>query len=119
MERFLADYGRERGHTRYICGALPNLPFGAASFDLALSSHFLFLYSDHFDTTFHLAALRALLHTAREVRVFPLLALRGERSQHLRPVCEQLEEVGYRVSIKPVGYELQRGGNEMLCLRST
>ena len=114
MERFVADYSGRTGTGRYVCGALPNLPFEADRFDLALSSHFLFLYSDHFDAAFHLAAIRALLRVAREVRIFPLIALRAERSQHLIPVCERLERDGYRVSIEPVGYELQRGGNEML-----
>ena len=117
MERFVADYSRRTGTGRYVCGALPNLPFGADRFDLALSSHFLFLYSDHFDAAFHLEAIRALLRIAREVRIFPLLALRTERSQHLDPVCEQLRREGHHLSIERVEYELQRGGNEMLRLQ--
>lgn len=117
MEQFVADYSGGTGTGRYLCGALPNLPFETDRFDLALSSHFLFLYSDHFDAAFHLAAIRALLRVAREVRIFPLLALRAERSQHLEPVCEQLRQEGHHLSIERVGYELQRGGNEMLRLR--
>ena len=114
METFVADYSEGRRTGRYICGALPNLPFEADRFDLALSSHFLFLYSDHFDAAFHLAAIRALLQVAREVRIFPLLALRAERSQHVNPVCEELRREGHHLSIERVEYELQRGGNEML-----
>lgn len=114
METFVADYSEGRRTGRYICGALPNLPFEADRFDLALSSHFLFLYSDHFDAAFHLAAIRALLQVAREVRIFPLLALRAERSQHVDPVCEELRREGHHLSIERVEYELQRGGNEML-----
>ena len=119
MDTFVADFSREREAGRYVCGALPNLPFESDRFDLALSSHFLFLYSDHFDQAFHLNAIRALLRVAREVRIFPLLALRAERSQHLEPVCEQLRREGHHLSIERVGYELQRGGNEMLRLRHT
>jgi len=114
METFVADYSEGRRTGRYVCGALPNLPFEADRFDLALSSHFLFLYSDHFDAAFHLAAIRALLQVAREVRIFPLLALRAERSQHVDPVCEELRREGHHLSIERVEYELQRGGNEML-----
>ena len=114
METFVADYSEGRRTGRYICGALPNLPFEADRFDLALSSHFLFLYSDHFDAAFHLAAIRALLQVARELRIFPLLALRAERSQHVDPVCEELRREGHHLSIERVEYELQRGGNEML-----
>ena len=114
METFVADYSGGRRAGRYVCGALPNLPFEADRFDLALSSHFLFLYSDHFDAAFHLDAIRALLRVAREVRIFPLLALRAERSQHVDPVCKELRREGHHLSIERVEYELQRGGNEML-----
>lgn len=114
MERFLVDYRTGQGTHRYVCGALPALPFARDQFDLALSSHFLFLYSDHFSQTFHLESIRALTLVAREVRIFPLIALRAERSQHLKPVYDQLQREGYRVSIEPVEYELQRGGHEML-----
>ena len=117
MNMFVADYSKGRGTGRYVCGALPNLPFETDRFDLALSSHFLFLYSDHFDEAFHLDAIRALLRVAREVRIFPLLALRAERSQHLEPICDYLRREGYTLSIERVGYELQRGGNEMLRIR--
>lgn len=117
MERFLEDYSGDKQAGRYVCGALPTLPFKTDGFDLALSSHFLFLYSDHVDAAFHLHAIRAMLQVAREVRIFPLLALRAERSQHVEPVCQQLRREGYHLSIDRVGYELQRGGNEMLRLR--
>lgn len=117
METFVADYRAGQGTDRYVCGALPTLPFDENRFDLALSSHFLFLYSDHYDEAFHLDAIRAMLQVAREVRIFPLLALRAERSQHLEPVCEQLRREGHHLSIERVGHELQRGGNEMLRLR--
>lgn len=114
MERFLVDYRTGQGTARYVCGALPTLPFEPDQFDLALSSHFLFLYSDHFSQAFHLESIRALTRVAPEVRIFPLIALRAKRSQHLDPVCDRLQRDGYRVSIEPVGYELQRGGHDML-----
>lgn len=117
METFVADYRAGQGTDRYACGALPGLPFEQDRFDLALSSHFLFLYSDHFSETFHLESIRAMLRVAREVRIFPLLALRAERSQHLESLCAILSQEGHRLSIERVGYELQRGGNEMLRIR--
>lgn len=50
---------------------------GSGKFDIALSSHFLFFYSAQLSAEFHLQALREMLRVAREVRVFPLLALDG------------------------------------------
>jgi hypothetical protein len=118
MEAFLADFdtGKEAG--RYIQGELPGLPFEHASFDLALCSHFLFLYSEQFSPDFHLEALQEMLRVATEVRVFPLLTLEGHISPHLDFVRERLSANGFRSSIKPVDYEFQRGGNEMLVIDS-
>ncbi len=112
MRRFLHDY-RAPG-SRYIAAALPHLPFRADAFDLALCSHFLFLYSQQLSLGFHLAALREMLRVAGEARVFPLLALDARPSPHLAPVMEQLRAEGFIAKIQRVDYEFQRGGNEML-----
>jgi hypothetical protein len=118
MDTFLADYETGKSKGRYIAGELPALPFQNGSFDLALSSHLLFLYSAFFSAKFHLRALREMLRVAREVRIFPLLALDGTPSPHLSIVTESLTREGYRVEIQPVLYEFQRGGNEMLMVQS-
>jgi len=114
MRTFLADYEHGKRLGRYVCGAAPDLPFPAGAFDLALSSHFLFLYSDNLTLEFHEQSLLDMLRVAREARIFPLLNYNAERSPYLEPVCEQLERDGYRVAIEAVPYEFQRGGNEML-----
>ncbi len=117
MTTFLEDYQVRDGRTRYVAAVLPALPFATAAFTLAVCSHFLFLYSAHFDAAFHVAALEELGRVAGEVRVFPLLALGGERSVHLEPCCRTLAERGWQVSIERVPYEFQRGGNEMLRMK--
>ena len=103
---------------RYLIGELPRLPgIHDKAFDLALCSHFLFLYSEQFDGVFHLAALKELLRVAKEVRIFPLLTLNGSRSEYVEPLVQGLKEQGYEVDIRKVRYELQRGGNEMLVVK--
>jgi hypothetical protein len=116
METFLDDFapGREQG--RYIPGELPSLPFADGAFDLALSSHFLFLYSAGLSAGFHFEALHEMLRVAGEVRVFPLLTLAGSRSPHLPYVTERLGQRGYCIETRRVPYEFQRGGNEMLVI---
>lgn len=114
MREFLADYEQGKQEGRYIAGEAPALPFAADSFDLALSSHFLFLYSDNLSLAFHEQTIADLLRIAGEVRIFPLLTYNAEPSPYLEPVCESLEDGGYSVSIQPVPYEFQRGGNRML-----
>ena len=119
MNEFLADYETGKAQGRYLCAAAPNLPFAPAAFDLALSSHFLFLYSDNLSLEFHRQAIANLLMIAREVRVFPLLTYNAETSPYLAPVCVGLREAGYNVSVEQVPYEFQRGGNQMLIVRTS
>ncbi len=114
MEKFLADYSRGKEEGRYLAGSLPDLPFEDGAFDLALCSHFLFLYSDQLSAEFHCRAIEEMLRVAREARIFTLLALGGHPSPHLDVVCQELCESDRDFEIKTVDYEFQRGGNRML-----
>lgn len=114
LRRFAADYEMGKAEGRYRIGELPTLDFDADAFQLALCSHFLFLYSDHFSYQFHVASVREMLRVASEVRIFPLLTLMREKSPYLEPLIEDLKADGFSATVEKVGYELQRGGNEML-----
>jgi hypothetical protein len=114
MRTFLDDYPAGRPAGRYVRGELPSLPFADGSFELALSSHFLFLYTEQFDEAFHRAALLEMSRVAREVRVFPLLALGAVPSRHLHPVAGEMQRRGFQVTIEHVPYEFQKGGNRMI-----
>jgi len=117
MQRFLEDYELGRTQGRYVDAELPVLPFADASFDLALCSHFLFVYSLQLGEAFHRAAALELCRIAREVRIFPLLALGGGRSPYVDACAEALRTAGYTVSIELVPYEFRRGGNQMMRVR--
>lgn len=117
METFLADFDAGKAEGRYIAGELPSLPFESGTFDIALSSHFLFLYSAHLSAEFHLQALQEMLRIAHEVRVFPLLTLDGASSPHLDFVKTQLVSQGFELVVQRVAYEFQKGGNEMLVIK--
>ena len=117
MRTFLADFEAGRRSGRYVDAELPVLPFANDTFELALSSHFLFLYSVQFDLDFHVAALREMLRVAGEVRVFPLLQVGGAPSPHVSGVQEAFTAPGVSATVEPVPYEFQRGGDRMLRLR--
>lgn len=117
MQMFLNDYERGKAVGRYVEAKLPTLPFHDGAFDLALCSHFLFLYSDQFDMAFHRAAIHEMCRVASEVRIFPLLALSGRRSPHVDANVSDLGDSGFTVSIERVPYEFQRGGNQMMRIR--
>jgi hypothetical protein len=114
MRLFLDDYERGRLDGRYVDRSLPRLGFDDDAFDVALCSHFLFLYADEFPLRFHVDSALELVRLARDVRIFPLLDLRGEPSPHVDGVVGALRERGLRVDRQRVAYEFQRGGNEML-----
>jgi hypothetical protein len=118
MERFLADFENGKSEGRYVEAELPALPFADDQFELALCSHFLFLYSEQLSGDFHVAAIRDMTRVAREVRIFPLLALGAARSSHVDGVSQRLSNSGFVVTIESVPYEFQRGGNQMMRVRS-
>lgn len=120
MRQFLEDFPQGLQEGRYVKDELPNLPFNAGQFDLALCSHFLFLYSDHLSVEFHVEAIAEMCRVAKEARIFPLLNLSAEKSPLLQPVTQELEARGYSLQIRQVSYEFQRGGNLLLrvCLES-
>ncbi len=114
MEGFLGDFEGGRSEGRYKAGELPNLPFENDSFDIALCSHFLFLYGEQLSTEFHVDSLIELCRVAKEVRVFPLLELGSLPSRHLPLVQARLDGLGVNTHIATVDYEFQRGGNQVL-----
>jgi hypothetical protein len=117
MGEFLEDYEAGKIAGRYVDRELPELPFADRSFDLALCSHFLFLYTSQLGEPFHRSAIREMCRVAGEVRIFPLLALGGQRSPYVEPSVDDLRGDGYDVSIESVPYEFRRGGNQMMRIR--
>lgn len=114
IQLFCEDYESGKAEGRYKVGELPHLMFRDDEYELGLSSHFLFLYSDHFDEDFHFDSICEMLRVCQEVRIFPLLTLMRQPSQHLKGIISRLVSQGYHCEIHQVSYELQRGGNQML-----
>lgn len=117
MTTFLADYETGRRDGRYVDAELPSLPFDDGAFDLAVSSHFLFLYSAQLGDGLHQLAIREMCRVAREVRIFPLLTLGGQPSSFVAGAIADLAAAGLDATIETVPYEFQRGGNQMLRVR--
>jgi len=118
MEEFLSDYPAGVAEKRYVDGELPHLPFPDGTFDLAVCSHLLFLYSEQLSEDFHVESIKELCRVAGEARIFPLLELGAIKSRHVDAVSARLTDEGYDVSIRTVPYEFQRGGNQMMNVRT-
>lgn len=114
MRAFLEDFDTGKAEGRYLNESLPTLPIEDSTFDLALSSHLLFLYSAALSLDFHLAAIHEMLRVAREARIYPLTQMGGGLSAHVEPVIAALTAEGYRVEKVPTTYEFQRGATEVL-----
>jgi hypothetical protein len=114
MRKFLDDFEKGKQQGRYIVAELPVLPFEDRAFDIALCSHFLFLYSDRLSLEFHRESIAQLCRVADDVRIFPLIDLDLKPSPYVQTIASDLEKDGFTVSIEQVNYEFQRGGNKML-----
>ncbi|WP_405114270.1 SAM-dependent methyltransferase [Paenibacillus sp. FSL K6-1217] len=109
------SYDMKNHPGRYIASALPTLPFNDKQFDMTLSAHFLFMYSDKLDFDFHLRAIQELLRvTKQEIRIFPLVSLSGERYRQLDELLTFLHQQGCSTEEITAGYEFQKGANSML-----
>lgn len=114
-EEFIDDYTMHIGE-RYIEGVLPTLPFDDNSFDLVLSSHLLFLYEDRLGYDFHRNSVEEMLRvSSKEVRIYPIVRLRGEgsKSVFLPSIISELSDKA-EFKIEKVDYQFRRGGDEML-----
>ena len=117
MEIFLDSYAEGKKEKRYIPASLPVLPFRDGEFDIALSSHFLFLYTDNLSYDFHLQSIREMLRVAKEIRIFPLLEVNANRSPYVERIIKELGPEG--IKVRKVNYEFQIGGNEMLIIKNS
>jgi hypothetical protein len=117
MEGFLSDYPAGVTEKRYVDGELPHLPFPDKTFDRAICSHLLFLYSEQLSEDFHVESIKELCRVANEARIFPLLELGSRKSRHVEAVSTRLAAEGYSVAIRTVPYEFQRGGNQMMSVK--
>lgn len=116
MNEFLADFELGIKEYRYVAASLPSLPFMDQTFELALCSHFLFLYSEQHALEFHIESIKELCRVSEEVRIFPLLELGAKPSRHLDAVLRWLTESGMVFNLQTVDYEFQKGADKMLCI---
>jgi hypothetical protein len=112
MNQFLSTYEEDRKKGRYVEGKFPELDFPDDRFNLALSSHFLFLYTDNLTYEFHIESIKEMMRVAEEARIFPLLDVNARRSPYVDRMITECDK--YQFEIRQVDYEFQLGGNQMM-----
>lgn len=66
---------------------------------------------------FHKKAILEMCRVSRkEVRIFPLLDLKNQKSKHLQEVIDFLKNQGFTTKIVKTEYEFQKGANERLVI---
>jgi len=118
MNDFIADFDRGKVDGRYLNESLRSLSFRDKQFDLALCSHYLFLYSDHISLKQHVDSIKELCRVAKEARIYPLISLNGELSPHLPEVRSLLADLEISSSLINVKYQFQKGATQMLVVES-
>jgi SAM-dependent methyltransferase len=114
---FLDDYSR--GHKRYVRAALPQTPFENREFSLVLVSHFLFLYDDLFDYSFHKASILELARIVRrEIRIYPLINMRAIRSSHLEQLIHDPACSGLTFERIKSDFEFFKNADQLLIIRT-
>ncbi|GAF64641.1 hypothetical protein BTS2_1534 [Bacillus sp. TS-2] len=113
LKEFIKDLQNNR--ESYIPVTLPSLPFKDEQFDITLSAHFLFMYSDKLDFAFHQKVIDELLRVSTaEVRIFPLVDSIGNRHPLLNKWMDTIQKQGWQVDEVAVPYEFQKNANTML-----
>ena len=114
MKDFLSDYEKGIQEKRYIFAELPNLPFKDKEFELVLSAHFLFFYSENLSYDFHLKSINEMLRVSKEVRIFPIVDLNANVSKYLKRTYQYFSSKNIEIEEIKVEYEFQKGGNVMV-----
>ena len=116
MSNFLEDFEEGKTQGRYVPHELPNkTEFEDVYFDIALSSHFLLLYSE-LGLDFHINSIDEMIRVSKEVRIFPILDLDARKSNLLETIINNYKN-DYDISIEDTTYEFQKGGNQMLVIK--
>ncbi|MGE5628061.1 MAG: SAM-dependent methyltransferase [Solirubrobacterales bacterium] len=116
MKTFIADYDEGKLNRRYIYHELPNrTEFKEDTFHIGLSSHFLLMYTT-LGYDFHIKSIAEMLRICREVRIFPVVDLDGNKSELINRVIEYFKD-RYEVQLVPTSYEFQKCDNFMLSIK--
>lgn len=117
MDLFIWDFERGKKESRYLTMELPELGFDDLTFDIALCSHFLFLYSEILSYEFHQKSISEMLRVSKEIRIFPLVDLNSKTSDYVSPIIDYFSSKGYNVQITTVDYHFLKGANQLLTIK--
>jgi hypothetical protein len=120
LKVFMEDYAKADAKDTYYPAALPELPFATNSFSLVLCSHFLFLYQEQFDYTFHLNAIMEMYRVCQiggHIRIYPVYDLKGMPYSYLEQLINHTKELGAIVELRVSQLPFLPGSTHFLNIR--
>ncbi|VVB89307.1 Uncharacterised protein [uncultured archaeon] len=113
---FIEDF-KNYGTKRYKPVEYPDTDFNDNQFTTSLVSHFLFLYENHINYDSHKKIILELLRiTSKEIRIFPIVNLKGEKSSLVDTLIHDKDFERFQISVKKVDYEFMKNGNQMMSI---
>lgn len=106
FQKFIESYTLKKEKT-YLSGSLPHLPFADESFSLILCNHFLFLYQDQFDFTFHVRAINEMiriLDKGGDIRIYPIVGFKNQLYPYLDDLIKEIQSNGVEVDLIPTNF---------------
>ncbi|MDQ0300610.1 ubiquinone/menaquinone biosynthesis C-methylase UbiE [Salibacterium salarium] len=95
FQQFMDQYRQDNTKEKYVPGTLPNLPFYDNTFSFIVCNHFLFLYQEQFDFSFHIEAIKELVRVTKSggsILIYPLVDFKDERYPHLDKLISLLKK---------------------------
>ena len=120
LEKFIESYKSDVSKATYVNAMLPSLPFEDNTFSCVICNHFLFLYQEQFDYSFHLAAIKEMIRITKKdgiILLYPLVGFKDELYPHLDVLQQELAELGVDVSIRSTDFRFLPSADAMLAIR--
>lgn len=124
LEQFIHHYRKdkqqpptEQATACYVAAKLPKLPFPDHTFELVLCNHFLFLYQEQFDYSFHLQAILEMLRITKQggkVLLYPLVGFRNELYPQLDQLQQELVQAGAQVTLRSTAFRFLPAADSFL-----
>jgi len=120
LEKFYESYKNDVAKKTYVHAMLPSLPFQDDFFSYVLCNHFLFLYQEQFDYSFHLAAIKEMIRVTKKggiILLYPLVGFKDELYPHLDQLQQELSHMSVDVSIRSTQFRFLPSADSMLVIR--
>ena len=107
LAQFLESYKLDQNKETYIAAALPSLPFVDDTFSLVFCNHFLFLYQEQFDFTFHIKAIQEMLRVTQKggsICIYPLVGFKDEIYPYLDKFIQTITKKGFHAKLTETNF---------------